>query len=92
MILSPDVLMAQMAVTPEEIKQYYADHSAQYLQREERQASHILITVKPDAAEADKKAAKEKRKRSLRSLARPGTIREIGGEVFARSGFRKARR
>jgi peptidyl-prolyl cis-trans isomerase D len=60
LVLSPDVLASQMEVSDKDVKQYYDEHSAQYIQGEERQASHILITVKPDAAEADKKAAKEK--------------------------------
>lgn len=72
-ILSPDVLMPQMAITPEEIKQHYAEHSAQYLQPEERQASHILITAKPDAAEADKKAAKEKADEIFKEVQRDPT-------------------
>ena len=56
-VLSTDELAAQLGVPEEEVKQYYAEHPAQYQQAEERQASHILITLATTASEAEKKAA-----------------------------------
>ena len=59
-MLTPDALAAQITVTPEEVKAQYAANIKQYTQDEQRQASHILIAVKPDASDADKAAAKKK--------------------------------
>jgi peptidyl-prolyl cis-trans isomerase D len=42
------------------VKKQYDDNVKQYTKAEERQASHILIAVKPDATDADKAAAKQK--------------------------------
>jgi peptidyl-prolyl cis-trans isomerase D len=59
-VLTPDALAAQVAVTPDEVKAQYAASIKQYTQDEQRQAAHILIAVKPDASDADKAAAKKK--------------------------------
>ena len=59
-VLTPDALAAQVAVTPDEVKAQYAASIKQYTQEEQRQAAHILIAVKPDASDADKAAAKKK--------------------------------
>jgi peptidyl-prolyl cis-trans isomerase D len=59
-VLNPDALSAQVAVTPDEVKAQYAASIRQYTQDEQRQAAHILIAVKPDASDADKAAAKKK--------------------------------
>ncbi len=58
--LSQDALAAQMKVDPAEVKQAYQANARQYTTAEERQASHILIAVKPDASAAEKAAAKAK--------------------------------
>lgn len=58
--LSQDALAAQMKIDPAEVKQAYEANARQYTTAEERQASHILIAVKPDASAADKAAAKAK--------------------------------
>ncbi len=58
--LSQDALAAQMKVDPAEVRQAYEANAKQYTTNEERQASHILIAVKPDATAADKAAAKAK--------------------------------
>jgi peptidyl-prolyl cis-trans isomerase D len=62
--LSVDALAAQTAATPDEIQRVYDESvkAGRFGQKEERKASHILITVKPDAPEADKKAAEAKAK------------------------------
>jgi len=59
-ILTPDALSAEVAVTADEVKAQYAAQSKQFTQEEQRQAAHVLIAVKPDAPAADKAAAKKK--------------------------------
>jgi len=59
-VLTQDTLLAQVAVTPEEVKAQYASAAKTYTQDEQRQAAHILIAVKPDASDADKAAARKK--------------------------------
>jgi peptidyl-prolyl cis-trans isomerase D len=59
-MLSPDSLGAQMPLDPAEVKKQYEENRGRYGQPEQRQASHILIAVKPDASEADKAAAKKR--------------------------------
>lgn len=58
-ILTQESLLQQIAVSPDEIKAQYASAAKTYTQEEQRQASHILIAVKPDAAEADRAAARK---------------------------------
>lgn len=60
LVLTPQSLMGQITVDPAEVKKQYDDNVKQYTKVEERQASHILIAVKPDATDADKAAAKQK--------------------------------
>ena len=59
-LLSPDTLMSRIAIKPEDVKAQYDQHLSQYGSPEERSAAHILISVKPDASDADKAAAKKK--------------------------------
>jgi len=59
-ILTQDALLAQVTVTPEEVKAQYDSAAKTYTQEEQRQAAHILIAVKPDATEAERAAAKKK--------------------------------
>jgi peptidyl-prolyl cis-trans isomerase D len=58
--LTPDTLAGQVSVDAADVRKQYDDNVKQYTRPEERQASHILITVKPDAKDADKAAAKTK--------------------------------
>ena len=60
LVLTPDSLMGQITVDPAEVRKQYDDNVKQYTKAEERQASHILVAVKPDATEAEKAAAKQK--------------------------------
>jgi peptidyl-prolyl cis-trans isomerase D len=61
---SLDSLAAKAEAPAEDVKKAYEDGLArnQWGTPEERKASHILIAVKPDAPEADKKAAEAKAK------------------------------
>ncbi|MGH8751909.1 MAG: SurA N-terminal domain-containing protein [Burkholderiales bacterium] len=52
LVLSIDSLMAQVKVSADEIRKYYDEHATQF---ETRQASHILISIAPNAG-ADAKA------------------------------------
>ena len=56
---SSSVLAAEQ-VGQDEIKSWYDAHIEQYQEKEERRASHILITVKSGAGEAEKAKAREK--------------------------------
>src|SRR6202049_4541101 len=58
--LTPESLTGQITVDPAEVKKQYDDNVKQYTKAEERQASHILVAVKPDATEAEKAADKQK--------------------------------
>ena len=60
--LSLDTLAAQAQVTPEQVKQFYDEQLklGKWGQPEQRRVSHILIAVKPNATEAEKKAAEAK--------------------------------
>jgi peptidyl-prolyl cis-trans isomerase D len=76
--LTPQSLMGQITVDPAEVKKQYDDNVKQYTKAEERQASHILVAVKPDATDADKAAAKQKAE-ALAAQARktPGKFAEL---------------
>jgi peptidyl-prolyl cis-trans isomerase D len=60
--LSVDVLAARVEAPAEEVKSAYEDGMKrnQWGQPEERRASHILVTVTPEAKDAERKAAQEK--------------------------------
>ena len=64
-VLNNDVLMSQIAVTDADIKAYYEQNAKRYSVDEQRRASHILITVKKDASDAGKAAAKMKAEKLL---------------------------
>ena len=60
--LSLDALAAQTPVSREDVAKVYEEEvkNGRYVQKEQRKASHILITVKAGASAQDKKAAQEK--------------------------------
>jgi peptidyl-prolyl cis-trans isomerase D len=68
-VLTPDGLAGQAAVEPAEVRAHYDANVASYGRPEERSASHILITVKPDAKDEEKAAAR-KRAEELLAQAR----------------------
>lgn len=55
----PADFAARITPTEEQIKEYYESNPAQFEKPEEVRARHILFTVKPDASEADKAAARK---------------------------------
>lgn len=58
--LSQEALAAQITVSDKEIEESYQKNIDHYKQKEEREASHILIAVAKDAPEATVKAAQDK--------------------------------
>jgi len=77
--LSTDALAAQLPVAKEEIEDLYKRgvESGRFGQQEERKASHILVTVKADAPEAEKKAAEARAKAIAERVRKsPGTFAE----------------
>ncbi len=78
--LSIDALAAQTPVSPEDVKRMYEDQvkAGKLGQPEERRARHILIAVKPDAPEAEKKAARAKAEAIAAELRKnPGRFAEV---------------
>lgn len=59
-VFSAQKLAEGIEVKPEEISALYKEREAEFIQKEQRQASHILITVDPKAPDADKAAARKK--------------------------------
>ena len=58
-LLTPDSLSGQINVDAADVRKQYDENMKQYSKAEERQASHILIAVKPDAGPAPSKPAYE---------------------------------
>ena len=106
--LSAEQLAAEAQVSDEEVKKAYDEALGHglYQQKEERQASHILIAVAPNASEGDKKAAKAKAEELLKQASAkpeqfaalaeknsqdPGSAKQ-GGDLgfFARGAMVKA--
>src|SRR4051812_47196662 len=78
LLLNQDAIAAGVRVEPAELKQAYDANAKQYTTNEERQASHILVAVKPDATEAAKAAAKQKATALLeKARARPDAFAEL---------------
>ena len=77
-VLSPDALGAQVSVDPAEVRQAYDANLRKYGKAEERQASHILIAVKPDAKPEEKAAAKKKAEEiAAEAKKNPGQFAEL---------------
>lgn len=62
-------------VSEEDLKKYYDEHKSEFAVPEQVNAAHILIMVKENAADAEKKAAKEKAEGLLKKIE--------GGSDFA---------
>lgn len=70
--LSAEALAAQAQAAPEDVKRIYEESlkGGRWGQPEQRRASHILIAVKPDAKEAEKKASEDKARALVAELRR----------------------
>jgi peptidyl-prolyl cis-trans isomerase D len=79
--LTPDSLGSQANIDPAAVRKQYDENMKQYAKAEERQASHILIAVKPDAKD-DEKAAAKKKAEDLAAQARraPAKFAELAKE------------
>lgn len=76
--LSVDTLAAQTPVDAEEVRKFYEAQQARFITKEERRASHILVAVKPDASDADRKAAEAKAAAIAAQVrAKPAAFAEI---------------
>ena len=60
LVLSLDAVAKNEAVSDEAVKTYFAEHQDEFGQSEERKASHILISVPPDAPDDVKQAARDR--------------------------------
>ena len=60
LVLTQDALVTQSAPDPAAVRAQYDNNLKLYSKAEERDASHILIAAKADAAEPDKAAARKK--------------------------------
>ena len=60
LVFSPDALLPGVTVSDADAKAYYDQHLDQFSTPEQREASHILIRIPPDAKEAERKAAEQK--------------------------------
>jgi len=80
-VLNNDVLTSQITVTDADIKAYYEQNAKRYSVDEQRRASHILLTIKKDASDADKAAAKAKAERLLAQVRKnPSDFAKIAKE------------
>ena len=77
-ILTASSVAAGITVPDADIKAYYEQNIARYATDEQRRASHILITVKKDAPDADKAAAKAKAENLLaQARKKPGDFAKL---------------
>lgn len=72
-VLNKDVVDSQISLTDADIKSYYEQNLKRYSVEEQRRASHILISVKKEASEAEKAAAKSKAETLLTQLRKNPT-------------------
>jgi len=60
LVFSPEMLLSRVAVGEAEARAYYDRHAAEFSVPEQREASHILIRLRAEAPDAEKKAAQQK--------------------------------
>ena len=75
--LSAADLLGDVEVDEEALHRMYEEQQADFIQAEERRASHILITVDPDADEAADKAAHDKALELLERIRSGESFEEI---------------
>lgn len=77
-VLDTDSLKQLVTVNEQDLKTYYEQNLQRLSGKEERRASHILITAAKDAPEADKKAARAKAEALLKTVkAKPASFAEV---------------
>jgi peptidyl-prolyl cis-trans isomerase D len=77
-ILDIESLRQTIVLNEQDLKSYYEQNLQRLSSKEERRASHILITAAKDAPEAEKKAARAKAEELLKAVkAKPTSFAEV---------------
>jgi len=77
-VFTSEALMTLEPITQDEIKTWYDAHIEQFREKEERQASHILIAVKAGAADVEKAKARAKAQALLDQIRKsPSSFAEL---------------
>lgn len=77
-VLSLDAIATQTAASADEVRQSYEQNLKQYAKDDERQASHILITVDARASDAEKQAARAKAEQLVKQVRQnPATFADV---------------
>ena len=77
-VLSQEVVAAQVSVSDADIKSYYEQNQQRYKSEEQRRASHILVMSQKGAPEAERKAAREKAEKLLEQVSKnPGDFAKV---------------
>lgn len=84
LVLSLDVLLAQVTVGEADVKAWYESHKDRYVQPEERRASHILISTEGDADKGKAKATAESVLKEVR--AAPAKFGELAKKYSQDTG------
>ncbi len=78
LVLDAAALQQGIVLAEADVRAYYEQNAARLSGNEERRASHILLTVAPDAAAADKAAVREKAATLLAQVkAAPQTFADV---------------
>lgn len=86
-VLSNDALASQVSITDDDVKAYYDHNTQRYTREEQRRASHILISLKKDASDADKTAAKAKAENLLMQVRKnPADFAKLAKEYSGDTG------
>jgi peptidyl-prolyl cis-trans isomerase D len=77
-VLDIESLRQTIVLNEQDLKSYYEQNLQRLSSKEERRASHILITAAKDAPEAEKKAARAKAEDLLKAVkAKPASFAEV---------------
>jgi peptidyl-prolyl cis-trans isomerase D len=77
-VLDIESLRQSIVLNEQDLKTYYEQNLQRLSSKEERRASHILITAPKDAPEAEKKAARAKAEELLKTVkAKPASFAEV---------------
>jgi len=77
-VLDIETLRQSVTLNEQDLKTYYEQNLQRLSSKEERRASHILITASKDAPEAEKKAARAKAEELLKSVkAKPASFADV---------------
>jgi peptidyl-prolyl cis-trans isomerase D len=77
-VLDIETIRQSVVVNDKDLKDYYDQNIQRLSSKEERRASHILITAAKDAPEAEKKAARAKAEALLKVVkAKPASFAEV---------------